>query len=54
VLQIATSQEGVLITFDKDFGELVYRKKLLHGGIILVRLDGIAPSTKSIIVFKVI
>jgi predicted nuclease of predicted toxin-antitoxin system len=38
----ASRQEGaVLITADKDFGELVFRQGLLHRGTLLLRLAGL-------------
>ncbi len=37
VLKIATDNNAFLLTEDKDFGELVYRLKLKHNGILLVR-----------------
>lgn len=43
VLQRAQDEERVLITFDKDFGELAFRRGLpASSGIILVRIT--APS----------
>jgi predicted nuclease of predicted toxin-antitoxin system len=30
VLETANNQKRVLITFDDDFGELIYRRKLEH------------------------
>ena len=38
VLSIANKGSRILITTDKDFGELVYSKKLVHAGVILLRL----------------
>ncbi len=38
VLSIAYDEERILITNDKDFGELIYRLKLPHRGVILFRL----------------
>jgi predicted nuclease of predicted toxin-antitoxin system len=32
------SERRVLITNDKDFGELVYRRSLPHAGVVLFRL----------------
>lgn len=32
---------------DKDFGELVFRQRLLHSGIVLIRLAGLEPETKA-------
>jgi predicted nuclease of predicted toxin-antitoxin system len=39
VLQMAASQQRILITEDKDFGELVVRLKWPAFGIILVRIN---------------
>lgn len=39
VLSIATEKNAVLITEDKDFGELVFRLKLPHKGILLIRIE---------------
>jgi predicted nuclease of predicted toxin-antitoxin system len=38
VLAIAVSKQSLLITEDKDFGELTYRLRLEHKGILLIRL----------------
>ena len=39
--------DAVLLTADKDFGELVFRQRLLHSGIVLIRLTGLGPETKA-------
>ena len=41
VLQIAVDRKAVLLTEDKDFGELVHRLRMPHCGILLVRLFNI-------------
>ncbi len=41
VLSIAFEQGHILITEDKDFGELAYRLRLKHKGILLLRLSEI-------------
>lgn len=38
VLSRAEREERILITNDKDFGELIFRQKLPHKGVILLRL----------------
>jgi predicted nuclease of predicted toxin-antitoxin system len=38
VLRIAHSEQRVLITNDRDFGELVFRQKYPHSGVIYFRL----------------
>ena len=39
VLNIAFEKEALLITEDKDFGELVFRLQLPHHGILLIRIE---------------
>ena len=39
VLRTAYSENRILITNDKDFGEKVYRERRPHKGVILLRLD---------------
>lgn len=39
VIQIAVSNQSLLITEDKDFGELTYRLRHEHCGILLIRLN---------------
>lgn len=41
VLNIAVKNQSLLITEDKDFGELTYRLKLEHNGILLIRINEI-------------
>ena len=46
VLEHALSERRILITEDKDFGELVYRLRRPANGIILLRFDVIDRSMK--------
>lgn len=39
VIKKANEQNRILITNDKDFGELVFREKKQHKGVILLRLE---------------
>ena len=43
VLDIATREQSILLTRDKDFGELIYRERRLNSGVILLRFDGPHP-----------
>jgi predicted nuclease of predicted toxin-antitoxin system len=54
ILNLANEQNRILLTRDKDFGELVYRMKKVHSGIILSRLEELKSSTRSKIVFDFI
>lgn len=40
------SEDRILVTVDKDFGEKVYRESRLHKGVILLRLSDQSPSAK--------
>jgi len=37
----------ILLTADKDFSELVYRRQLTHCGVILLRQPGLSISTRA-------
>lgn len=54
VLQIAVDRNSILLTEDKDFGELVHRLRMSHCGILLVRLLKISSQEKSRRVCEVI
>ena len=54
VLRRANQEAALLLTADKDFGELVFRQRLLATGVVLLRLAGISPETKADIVATVI
>jgi predicted nuclease of predicted toxin-antitoxin system len=53
VLRQADARGAVLVTTDKDFGDLVFRQGLVHTGVILLRLAGLANATKAEIVAEV-
>ena len=46
VLSVAVKEDALLITEDKDFGDLVMLHKLPHRGILLLRLSGIETDEK--------
>jgi predicted nuclease of predicted toxin-antitoxin system len=46
VLSIALARGEVLLSEDKDFGELVFNKQLPHSGVVLFRLDGMRVEEK--------
>lgn len=47
VLALANRDSRILITRDKDFGELVYRLKKIHSGIILIRMEELPSGSRS-------
>jgi predicted nuclease of predicted toxin-antitoxin system len=47
VLSESRQRNALLVTADKDFGELVFRQRLLHSGVLLIRLFGLDPAAKA-------
>ena len=54
LLQIALEENRILITRDKDFGELVFRLNEAHAGVILIRLEGYNTDERAEIVCRLI
>ena len=54
VLDIANQQGALLLTTDKDFGELVFRLSRLAKGVVLMRLVGLSSQKKAEIVVSAI
>ncbi len=54
VLKIAVNNRALLLTEDKDFGELVYRFNLHHTGILLIRLVEFDSAEKAALVLLAI
>ena len=53
VLELANRDGAVLLTADKDFGELVYRLGRAHHGVVLIRLEGFSAERKAEVVAEV-
>jgi predicted nuclease of predicted toxin-antitoxin system len=54
VLNIAIKNNCLLITEDKDFGELTYRLKLDHKGILVIRVSDIPRNERIELVAELI
>ena len=54
VLNQANLQQAVLLTSDKDFGDLVYRQHLVSSGILRLRIAGLPQGRKAAIVAEAI
>jgi predicted nuclease of predicted toxin-antitoxin system len=39
ILRWAAEQQRIVITMDKDFGELVYNSGMHHSGVLILRLE---------------
>lgn len=54
VLKYAYSNKRVLITVDKDFGDLAFKFKKPSFGVVLYRLEGLSNKDKASIVEEVL
>ncbi len=55
VFDLANEKKALLVTSDKDFGEIVFRYgRLNSGGVVLLRLAGLSADRKSEAVTRVI
>lgn len=39
VLELAAEKQAILVTLDKDYGELIFKESKFHAGVIFLRLD---------------
>ena len=47
VLTSGNDAKSLLLTCDKDFGELVFRQHLVSSGVVLVRLEGLSGASNA-------
>ena len=50
VLSLTNQKKSILLTADKDFGELIFRQGKIAKGVILLRLAGVSPEVKAEVV----
>jgi len=46
IIELAVKENAFIISMDKDFGELVFKNKLSHKGILLLRLEDAVAEEK--------
>ena len=46
IIRIAVSECRIVITMDKDFGELIYHSSMEHCGVLLLRLEDVTGAEK--------
>jgi predicted nuclease of predicted toxin-antitoxin system len=49
ILHIAENEERMVITMDKDFGDLVYHSGKAHKGVLLLRLEDATGDEKVLV-----
>ena len=54
IIRLAALEKRIVITMDKDFGELVYHSGLDHCGILLLRLEDATGSEKQQVIAHIL
>ena len=54
ILRLAVDQQRIVITMDKDFGELVYNNGMHHAGVLILRLEDADSDTKVEVTKKIL
>ncbi|MBZ0204614.1 MAG: DUF5615 family PIN-like protein [Ignavibacteria bacterium] len=54
IIQIASEENRIILTMDKDFGDLVFKSGKSHAGVLLLRLEDESSDNKVKIVRSII
>lgn len=54
ILTIAEAEKAIVVTMDKDFGELVFRSGHAHAGVLLLRLEDATAAEKVEVVRQIL
>lgn len=54
VLRITQERDALLLTEDKDFGEMGFRLSASHAGVVLVRMHGLAGAQQAELVSQAV
>lgn len=54
VIQRTNKERALLLTADKDFGDLVFRQNRIIYGVVLICLSGLSPQRKAEVIAKAV
>lgn len=54
LLIYANREDRIVIPADKDFGEMVFRSRMTHRGIVLMRLDDERSANKIVVIAQLL
>jgi len=54
IIRLASSEQRMVITMDKDLGELVYHSEMIHCGILLLRLEDATGMEKQKVIAEIL
>ena len=50
IIELANREDAIIISMDKDFGELIFKNIIPHKGVLLLRLDDAVAEEKLAVV----
>jgi len=54
ILKLAVEESRIVLTMDKDFGELVYRSGKAHAGVLILRMEDADGDAKTAVVGNIL
>ena len=55
VIQIAIKEQLIILTFDKDYGELIFRSGVINPpAVVFFRYKGLSPSEAGVLLLQII
>lgn len=54
ILKIAYNENRIVITSDKDFGELVFKNKMKHHGVLLLKFDDLPFKDRADVIINIL
>ena len=54
IIEFAREQQSIIITMDKDFGELIFKENKIHAGILLLRLEDATADEKLAVIQHIV
>jgi predicted nuclease of predicted toxin-antitoxin system len=54
ILEVAVSEGRMVLTMDKDFGELVHKQSLPHSGVLILRMEDARSAEKVAVVLEIL
>lgn len=54
ILRLAALEERIIVTMDRDFGQLAFESGMSHAGVLLLRLDSANGPEKAAILTRLL
>ena len=54
ILRWAVSEQAIVVTMDKDFGDLIWKERLPHAGVVLLRMEDATGPEKALAMHRIV